>query len=47
MGHAALWIHGHTHTFFDYSVAGTRVLCNPRGTPGETTGFRPELTVEV
>ena len=21
MGRAALWIHGHTHTFFDYDVA--------------------------
>jgi predicted phosphodiesterase len=27
----ALWIHGHTHNSFDYRVAGTRVLCNPRG----------------
>jgi predicted phosphodiesterase len=26
-----LWIHGHTHDSFDYTVAGTRVLCNPRG----------------
>jgi predicted phosphodiesterase len=26
-----LWIHGHTHDSFDYSVAGTRVICNPRG----------------
>jgi predicted phosphodiesterase len=26
-----LWIHGHTHDSFDYSVNGTRVLCNPRG----------------
>jgi predicted phosphodiesterase len=26
-----LWIHGHTHDSFDYSVRGTRVLCNPRG----------------
>lgn len=31
MGRAALWIHGHTHTSFDYAVNGTRVLCNPRG----------------
>ncbi|CAG4928327.1 metallophosphoesterase [Paraburkholderia saeva] len=28
---AALWIHGHTHTAFDYTVNGTRVVCNPRG----------------
>jgi predicted phosphodiesterase len=27
----ALWIHGHTHTSFDYVVDGTRVVCNPRG----------------
>ncbi|MFM0737151.1 metallophosphoesterase [Paraburkholderia xenovorans] len=27
----ALWIHGHTHTPFDYTVNGTRVVCNPRG----------------
>jgi len=27
----ALWVHGHTHTSFDYTVNGTRVVCNPRG----------------
>ncbi|MDH3235886.1 MAG: metallophosphoesterase [Alphaproteobacteria bacterium] len=27
----ALWIHGHTHTSFDYQVGQTRVVCNPRG----------------
>ena len=47
MGSAALWVHGHTHTFFDYRVRGTRVICNPRGYPGEQTGFRPDLIVEV
>ena len=47
MGQAVLWIHGHTHTFFDYRVRGTRVICNPRGYPGEGTGFRPDLTVEI
>ncbi|MBN3762652.1 metallophosphoesterase [Burkholderia sp. Ac-20365] len=26
-----LWIHGHTHTAFDYVENGTRVVCNPRG----------------
>lgn len=34
MGKAALWIHGHTHASFDYEVAGTRVLANPRGYAG-------------
>jgi len=47
MGQAALWVHGHTHTFFDYAMRGTRVICNPRGYPGEPTGFRPELIVEL
>lgn len=31
MGKAALWIHGHVHDSFDYEVAGTRVVANPRG----------------
>lgn len=26
-----LWIHGHTHTQFDYQVGNCRVLSNPRG----------------
>jgi hypothetical protein len=29
-----LWVHGHTHTSFDYRVGPTRVLCNPRGYSG-------------
>lgn len=28
---AAMWIHGHTHSSFDYSLRGTRVVCNPAG----------------
>lgn len=29
-----LWIHGHTHASFDYTVGDTRILCNPRGNGG-------------
>lgn len=29
--HVALWIHGHMHDSLDYTVNGTRVVCNPRG----------------
>jgi predicted phosphodiesterase len=47
MGRAQLWIHGHTHTAFDYTVSGTRVVCNPRGYPDETTGFRFDRVYEV
>ncbi|TCS33751.1 Icc-related predicted phosphoesterase [Paucimonas lemoignei] len=31
LGRAQLWIHGHVHDSFDYEVAGTRVVTNPRG----------------
>ncbi|MGH8779430.1 metallophosphoesterase [Paraburkholderia sp.] len=34
----ALWIHGHTHTAFDYTLNGTRVVCNPRGYIDRRTG---------
>lgn len=33
MGRTALWVHGHTHSSFDYRLNGTRVVCNPRGYP--------------
>lgn len=26
-----LWLHGHTHTSFDYMIENTRVVTNPRG----------------
>jgi Icc-related predicted phosphoesterase len=26
-----LWIHGHMHHTFDYTIGSTRVICNPRG----------------
>lgn len=45
----ALWIHGHTHHAFDYELSRTRVICNPKGYPRESSGFgfRPDLTVDV
>lgn len=36
----ALWVHGHTHTAFDYSIGRTRVVCNPAGYPSETVHSR-------
>ncbi len=47
MGGPALWIHGHTHTAFDYVVNGTRVVCNARGYPDESTGFAAQRVLEV
>lgn len=46
-GRPDLWVHGHTHTSFDYRVGPTRVVCNPRGFPGENDVFDPGLVVEV
>jgi predicted phosphodiesterase len=31
----SLWMHGHTHQAFDYKIDDTRIVCNPRGYPGE------------
>ncbi len=44
-----LWIHGHIHVAFDYTIGDTRVRANPRGYPGETenNGFNPDLVMEV
>lgn len=30
-----LWIHGHTHNLFDYTIGKTRVVANPLGYPDE------------
>jgi len=44
-----VWVHGHVHHPVDYMIGETRVLCNPRGYPGETqsNGFDPAFTFEV
>jgi len=52
----AMWIHGHVHQSADYTVAGTRIVCNARGVTSlferrgefsENDRFDPLLTVEV
>ena len=53
MGHSALWVHGHTHDRFDYTIKKTRVICNPRGYCSrdgarmENRAFDPGLVVAV
>lgn len=44
-----LWIHGHTHVACDYELFGTRIVCNPRGYPSESTGdsFAADLVVQI
>lgn len=42
------WLHGHLHASSDYRIGGCRVVCNPRGYPGELNpGFDPALLIEV
>ena len=43
-----LWVHGHLHNQSDYHIGSTRVLCNPRGYPGERNPeFVADLTVTL
>lgn len=52
-----LWIHGHVHNSFDYTIDATRVIANPRGYPRggrfgdtmifENPQFNPGLIVDV
>jgi predicted phosphodiesterase len=45
---AALWIYGHTHVAADLDHAGTRILSNPRGYPGQRVdGFDPGRVITV
>lgn len=45
----AAWFHGHTHCLLDYRIAGTRILCNPRGYSGRKAvlGFDLNRTVDI
>ena len=49
---ADVWIHGHMHDSFDYSIGNCRVVCNPRGYPQrdgspENLRFDPNFVVAV
>ena len=43
------WIHGHTHTSFEYTVGKTKVFCNPFGyyRYEENRAFKPKAFIEV
>lgn len=41
-----VWCHGHSHHASETNVFGVRVICNPRGYPGENPNWQP-LTVEI
>lgn len=49
-GQPDMWIHGHTHSSFDYVLptdAGCRIVCNPFGYGNENPDFNPDLIVEI
>lgn len=54
-GDIALWVHGHTHCGFDYSINGTRIVCNAVGyrdrvspeVAFELSGFSPDFVVHL
>ncbi|MGY2095712.1 metallophosphoesterase [Pseudomonas simiae] len=41
------WIFGHTHTAIDLTLGGCRLVSNPRGYPGESTGFNTVKIIEI
>jgi Icc-related predicted phosphoesterase len=45
----ALWVHGHVHEVYDYTIHGCRVICNPRGYAPQklTPGFQPDRVVAI
>ena len=47
LGMADLWIYGHTHIAASFTKRGCHVISNPRGYPGESTGFDPDLLIEL
>lgn len=46
-----VWVHGHIHTFWDYSIENTRIICNPKGYDSalgkEITGYNDIFTFEL
>jgi predicted phosphodiesterase len=51
LGYSEVWIHGHTHDSFDYTIKGTRVVCNPRGylinNTQENVNFKPTYIISI
>jgi len=44
---ANAWVFGHTHDSTDVELTGCRVVSNPGGYPGESTGFDPFFEIEI
>ena len=46
-GRVRLWCHGHTHFNHDHIVAGTRIVANQRGYPGQQCYYDPASVITV
>ena len=44
---ADLWVFGHTHRAIDITLGRCRVVSNPRGYPGERTGFDHGFVIDL
>jgi Icc-related predicted phosphoesterase len=42
-----LWVHGHVHDTFDYTVDQTRVVANPMGYPGEHRTSTADYEIKI
>lgn len=47
VGKSDLWGYGHTHIAARFTQSGCRVVSNPRGYPGQSTGFDPDLLIDL
>lgn len=51
MNKSEFWLHGHTHSSFNYFVGKTNVVCNPRGYSNglvnENKKFNPNLIIDL
>lgn len=43
----SLWVHGHSHSAFDYRIGQTRVVAEPIGYPGERDDINWKKVVEL
>jgi len=44
---ADVWVFGHTHHAVDTVISGCRMVSNPKGYPGERTGFSADFIIDV
>ena len=47
MGFEGVWIHGHTHSSFDYQMGDTRVICNPIGTANSPNREYAQIVIKI